>query len=135
MRDDRSEISAFSYGTKRFMANNGSGSVLGSEYGQMPPSRPMSNFNMPYGNGSRMSLAPSGYGGYDSSVEMGNLLAMPSDDAVLAEIRDILASSDLMSVTKKQIKLELEKRFGMDLTPKKAFISNAVESLLVGQMQ
>lgn len=111
MRDDRSEISAFSYGTKRFMGANGSGSVVGSEYGQMPPSRPMSHFNMPYGNGSRMSLAPSGYGGYDSSVEMGNLMSMPSDDAVLAEIRDILASSDLMSVTKKQIKLELEKRF------------------------
>jgi chitin synthase len=27
------------------------------------------------------------------------------------------------------------RRFGMDLTPKKAFISSAVESLLVGQTQ
>ena len=111
MRDDRSEISGFSYGTKRFPGMNGSGSVVGSEYGQMPPSRPMSHLDLPrYGNGSRMSLAPSGYGGYDNNMEMGNLLGMPSDDAVLAEIRDILASSDLMTVTKKQIKSELEKR-------------------------
>ena len=112
MRDDRSEVSGFSYGTKRFPGMNGSGSVIGSEYGQMPPSRPMSHLNLPqYGNGSRMSLAPSGYGGYDNHMEMGNLLGMPSDDAVLAEIRDILASSDLMTVTKKQIKSELEKRY------------------------
>ncbi|KAJ4289156.1 hypothetical protein N0V90_011498 [Kalmusia sp. IMI 367209] len=135
MRDDRSEISAFSYGTKRFMGMNGSGSVAGSEYGQMPPSRPMSHLDLPrYGNGSRMSLAPSGYGGYDNNMEMGNL-NLPSDDAILAEIRLILSTSDLMTITKKQIKIELEKRFGMDLSLKKAYIGNAVESLLVGQTQ
>ena len=134
-RDDRSEVSGFSYGTKRFPgAGMGPGSVAGSEYGHMPPSRPMSHLDLPrFGNGSRMSLAPSGYGGYDN-VEMANL-ALPSDDAILAEIRDILASSDLMTITKKQIKTELEKRFGMDLTLKKQFIGNAVESLLVGQTQ
>ncbi|PVI08725.1 glycosyltransferase family 2 protein [Periconia macrospinosa] len=130
-RDDRSEVSGFSYGTKRFF-NNGSGSVVGgSEYGQMPPSRPMSHLNLPqFGNGSRMSLAPSGYGGYDN-MEMA-ALNLPTDDAILAEIRDILATSDLMNITKKAVKVELERRFGVDLTLKKHFIGNAVESLLVG---
>lgn len=110
MRDDRSEVSGFSYGTKRFF-NNGSGSVVGgSEYGGMPPSRPMSHVNMPrYDNGSRLSLAPSGYGGYDN-MEMSSL-NLPSDDAILSEIRDILSTANLMSITKKAVKAELERRF------------------------
>ncbi|KAF2193313.1 glycosyltransferase family 2 protein [Zopfia rhizophila CBS 207.26] len=130
-RDDRSEISGISYGTKRFM---GSASVAGSDYGGIPPSRPMSHLDLPrFGNNSRMSLAPSGYGGYDN-MEMANL-NLPSDDALLAEIRDILSSADLMQITKKNVKIELERRFGMDLTLKKSFIGNAVESLLAGHMQ
>ncbi|KAF1949728.1 chitin synthase 6 [Byssothecium circinans] len=130
IRDDRSELSGISYGTKRFY----SGSVAGSEYGQMPPSRPMSHLNLPqFNNGSRMSLAQSGYGGYDN-VEMSNL-NLPSDDTILAEIRDILATSDLMNITKKAVKAELERRFGVDLSFKRAFISSAVESMLVGHQQ
>ena len=42
------------------------------------------------------------------SMEMANL---PSDDAILVEIKDILQNSDLMSVTKKHVKAELEKRY------------------------
>ena len=53
-----------------------------------------------------MSLAQSGYG--MDSMEMANL---PSDDAILIEIKDILSKSDLMNVTKKQIKAELEQRY------------------------
>lgn len=105
-RDDRSEISGISYGTKRFM---GSASVAGSDYGGIPPSRPMSHLDLPrYGNNSRMSLAQSGYGSYDN-MEMASL-NLPSDDALLAEIRDILSHSDLMSITKKSVKVELERR-------------------------
>jgi chitin synthase len=107
MRDDRSEVSGISYGTKRFMPGN---SVAGSVYGDMPGSRPMSHLNLPqYGNNSRMSLAPSGYGSYDN-MEMASL-NLPSDDALLAEIRDILATNDLMNITKKAVKVELEKRY------------------------
>ncbi|KAF2279340.1 uncharacterized protein EI97DRAFT_370810 [Westerdykella ornata] len=125
--DVRSEISGVSYGTKHFM---GSASVAGSEYGHYPPSRPMSHLDLPrFGNNSRMSLAPSGYGSYDN-LEMANL-NLPSDDQLLAEIRNILSESDLMTITKKAVKIELEKRFGMDLTLKKQFIGSAVESLIM----
>ncbi|ORY18556.1 chitin synthase 6 [Clohesyomyces aquaticus] len=128
-RDDRSEVSGVSYGTKRFM---NSASVAGSDYGAIPPSRPMSHLDLPrFGNTSRMSLAHSGYG-YEN-MEMMNM-NLPSDDALLAEIREILRTSDLMSVTKKSVKLELEKRFQMDLTLKKSFIGNAVEACLAGNM-
>ncbi|KAF2747835.1 glycosyltransferase family 2 protein [Sporormia fimetaria CBS 119925] len=129
MQDSRSEISGISYGTRRFM---GPGSVAGSEYGAMPPSRPMSNIDLArYANNSRMSLAPSVYGAYDG-LEMASL-NFPSDEELLAQIRDILQGSDLMTITKKAVKLELEKRFGMDLTLKKSFIGHAVESILIGQ--
>ena len=104
-RDDRSEISGISYGTKRFMPSPGS--VAGSDYGY-PPSRPMSQPDLPrFGSNSRMSLAPSGFG--HSDMEMADL-NLPNDDAILAEIRDILSKADLMQVTKKGVKLELEKR-------------------------
>jgi chitin synthase len=73
---------------------------------------------------------------------------LPADEVIHAEIRDILSTSDLMTVTKKSVKAELERRyvakykgtrytangrsrFGCDLTLKKQFIGQAVESLLV----
>ncbi|CAO2653427.1 Nn.00g028380.m01.CDS01 [Neocucurbitaria sp. VM-36] len=128
IRDDRSEISGYTYATRKPF---GAASIAGSEYGGMPPSRPMSHLDLPrYNNQSRLSLAQSGYG--MDSMEMANL---PSDDAILIEIKDILQNSDLMSVTKKHVKAELEKRFGCDLSLKKQFIGSAVESLLVsGQL-
>jgi chitin synthase len=105
IRDDRSEVSGYTYATRKPF---GSASNLGgSEYGGMPPSRPMSHLNLPrYDNQSRVSVAQSGYG--MDSMEMANL---PSDDAILIEIKDILSKSDLMNVTKKQIKGELEQRY------------------------
>jgi chitin synthase len=129
MRDDRSEVSGYTYATRKPFAG---GSMAGSEYGGMPPSRPMSHLDLPrYTNNSRLSLAQSGYGMPDS-MELANL---PSDDAILVEIKDILQNSDLMTVTKKHVKSELEKRFGCDLSLKKQFIGSAVESLLVsGQL-
>ncbi len=107
VRDDRSEVSGYTYATRKPF---GSASVAGSEYGGMTPSRPMSHLDLPRYNSnshSRISLAPSSYGMMDS-MEMANL---PSDDAILVEIRDILQTSDLMTVTKKHVKSELEKRY------------------------
>ena len=145
-RDDQSVMSGYTYATRKPF-----GSVAGSEYGGMPPSRPMSHLDIPrYNNHSRLSLAQSGYG--MDSMEMANL---PSDDAIYVEIKDILSKSDLMQVTKKHVKLELEARyacwcngfdmnssanieirFGCDLSLKKSFIGATVESLLLsGQLQ
>jgi len=150
MRDDRSEISGYSYGTKSYHP-------AVSEY-NYPPSRPMSQIgsnNYPYDAkntamyNSRMSLAPSEalntpgnrasqfvgsqYFG-NQELEMANLAGLPSDDAILAEIREILKTADLMSVTKKSIKMELEKRFGVQLDSRRAYINSATEALLSGQL-
>ena len=116
-RDDRSEISGVSYGTKSYHPAH-------SEYG-FPPSRAMSHVEMPR-YGSHLSLAPSEppKTGYEDNVEMIELAGLPTDDAILSEIREILRTADLMMVTKKSIKVELERRFGMNLEPRKAYIGS-----------
>jgi chitin synthase len=145
MRDDRSEISGYSYGTKHGAAP--------SEY-NYEPNRAMSqvggltyNPNNPYDpknstifhSNSRMSLAPSEmmtpgarasqFGGsqyFNQELEMANLSGLPNDDAILAEIREILKTADLMTVTKKSIKAELESRFGMNLDARRAYINSGM---------
>jgi len=131
-RDDRSEVSGISYATKSF--HMGGSPAHGSEYGGMPPSRPMSTLDLPrFGTASRLSIAPSQAMG---EMEMAELSqgSIPSDDAILAEIRDILRTADLMTVTKKSIKSELERRFGVPLDVRKAYIGSATEAVLSGQL-
>ena len=141
IRDDRSEMSGISYGTKSYHH-------APSEYGAggYPLSRPMSQAGGLPRYSSHPSLAPPsevnllaapgyhhhgnngshGYKGSDVNVEMHEIPsgAMPNDDAILTEIREILRTADLMSVTKKSIKVELERRFGVSLDGRKAYIGS-----------
>lgn len=108
-----------------------------------PPSRPMSQLGaaMPYSS-SRMSLAPSEMGmglgrpqSTNNEMEMAELMGnLPSDDALLAEIREILRTADLMTITKKSVKMELERRFGCSLEGKRMYIGSATEAILSGQL-
>lgn len=126
-RDDRSEMSGISYGTKSFHA-------APSEYAY-PPSRPLSQLDLPRYS-SRLSLAASdvlGRGGMENNVEMSELGGLPSDDVILAEIREILKTADLMTVTKKSIKVEMERRFGMNLEPKRAYIGSGTFVSALGE--
>lgn len=122
-RDDRSEFSGYSYATKSYHAAQ-------SEYGY-PGSRPMSHLDMPH-YGSRMSFAPSEMLGRNADMEMSDLSNLPGEDAILAEIRVILSTADLMTVTKKSVKQELERRFGVNLDARKAYINSATEAVLAG---
>jgi chitin synthase len=142
--DTRSEMSGVSYGTKSY----GYGSHPSVMPGAMPggplgvhdvygvgagvPSRPMSHLDVRYSS-SRLSLM----GGHMGEMEMAELNGanpQPTDDAVLAEIRDILKTANLMTVTKKQIRAELEQRFGVSLETRKAYINSATEAVLSGQL-
>ncbi|KAI6252809.1 hypothetical protein MCOR07_008769 [Pyricularia oryzae] len=153
--DTRSEASGFSYATKAPVAVSEYGFPV-NPYGAYPPSRPGSTTgiphmpHMPY-SASRMSLAhsemlmagnrQSQFGGSQfnlpqsgSEMELSNLAGLPSDDALLAEIREILRTADLMTVTKKGVKQELERRFGVNLDSRRAYINSATEALLSGQL-
>ena len=130
--DSKSEISGISYATKSYhpaAVSEYGGPLAGSGYN----SRPMSHFEastpnllqpqMQTGYNSRGSFVEMPRG-HNDSVEMGEFVGLPSDDAILAEIREILKTADLMSVTKKSIKAELERRFGMSLEGRKAYIGS-----------
>ena len=71
----------------------------------------------------------------NQEVELANLSGLPSDDAILAEIREILRTADLMTVTKKSIKLELERRFGVGLDAKRPYINSGKLFLLVSSVK
>ncbi|KAL9124736.1 MAG: hypothetical protein Q9217_005967 [Psora testacea] len=127
-RDDRSEVSGYTYGTKSYAH------APGSDYGY-PPSRPMSQMELPR-YGSRLSLAPSemAMARAQEGIHMSEFAELPSDDTILAEIREILKTADLMTVTKKNIKHELERRFGVNLDAKRPYIGSATEAILSGQL-
>lgn len=130
--DTRSEVSGYSYATKSYAPTQ-------SEWGYQ--SRPMSQLEIPMlpRNQSRMSITPSEmvsqrgstFFGAGGEMEM-STLELPSDDAILAEIREILRTADLMTVTKKSIKAELERKFGMSLDARRAYINSGM-SMFLGQ--
>ena len=57
----------------------------------------------------------------------------PSDDEILAEVRHILATTDLMKVTKKSVRDTLSRLFGTDMTPKKDYIHRCIDLILKGE--
>lgn len=59
-----------------------------------------------------------------ADMELADLTGFPTDEAILYEIREILRTADLMTVTKKKVKLELERRFNVNLDTKRAYISS-----------
>lgn len=130
--DTRSEVSGYSYATKSYAPTQ---SEWGG-YGGGAQTRPVSQLDIPLPrNQSRMSMAPSEmisqrgstffHGGMALGPDMElSTIELPSDDAILAEIREILRTADLMSVTKKSIKAELERKFGMSLDAKRAYINS-----------
>lgn len=140
-RDDaRSEISGYSYATKAqgHVSEYGISSRADSTTGLVPPMPVMVPDSR---NLSRMSLTPSegvvnrmsSYGGSQFFTPE-DMVGLPSDDALLAEIREILKTADLMTVTKKGIKQELERRFDVPLDAKRQYINSATEAILSGQL-
>ncbi|EJP64155.1 class V chitin synthase [Beauveria bassiana ARSEF 2860] len=140
-RDDtRSEVSGYSYATKAHphVSEYGFPSRPGSTTGLVPQMPHMSHDPRSM---SRMSFAHSEMGANRMSSYGGSqffspedMVGLPSDDALLAEIREILKTADLMTVTKKGIKQELERRFDVPLDAKRQYINSATEALLSGQL-
>ncbi|KAG1474620.1 hypothetical protein G6F56_000248 [Rhizopus delemar] len=55
---------------------------------------------------------------------------LPEEEEIEIEIHKILLNSDLMTLTKKQVRDQLSDRFGIDLTIKRTFINSTIERLL-----
>ncbi|KAG0244539.1 hypothetical protein BGW41_007302 [Actinomortierella wolfii] len=54
----------------------------------------------------------------------------PTNDQIVAEIQNVLATADLMSITKKQVRERLMNHFGCDLTSRKDFINEVIDQVL-----
>jgi len=135
--DARSEVSGYSYATKSYHPAASMYGGGGDMQRLMAPSRPVSqmDLNPPMYqrdfNQSRLSMAPSEMLGGPmpatrsiADMEMSDLVGLPTDDMLLNEIRDILRTADLMTVTKKGVKQELERRFNCSLDVKRAYIGS-----------
>lgn len=106
------------------MHPQGSGSIYGGGgsmvNGSVVGGVPMSGTGSSYGyNSSRMSVMPP---------------RPPTDEEILAQIRRILSTADLMTVTRKSVREELARIFGMDLSGRKEFIHSCIDSILRGDM-
>lgn len=146
--DSKSAISGVSYATKSHFPGMAGSVYEQGGYASRPISTRLSPGLPPYSH-SRVSLAapsmyggglnaPSTYGGGVVGSEIGGagveMMDMPSDDAILAEIRNVLATADLMTITKKGVKNELERRFGVGLESRRQYIGSATEAVLGGQL-
>jgi chitin synthase len=58
----------------------------------------------------------------------------PSDEEILMQIRHILSTSDLMSVTRKSVREELARVFGVDLSSRKDYIHACIDGVLRGEL-
>jgi chitin synthase len=64
----------------------------------------------------------------------GTIPGLPSDDQLLEEIKKMLESADLMTVTKRDVKLHLEKVFGVPLDVRREYINQCTEAVLSGKL-
>ena len=63
-----------------------------------------------------------------------SILGLPSDEQLLVEIKKMLESADLMNVTKKDVKLHLERVFGVPLDVRREYINQCTEAVLSGRL-
>lgn len=55
---------------------------------------------------------------------------MPGDEEIYAELKRMLASADLMTITKKQLRDDLSAMFKVDLNKKKQVINDMINDIL-----
>jgi chitin synthase len=68
------------------------------------------------------------------SMDSSQMNRIPTDEEIVAQIQNIIYNSDLMKITKKQVREELSNYFGLDMSSKKDFINCTIEEILSGQM-
>ncbi|KAF8064853.1 glycosyltransferase family 2 protein [Lyophyllum atratum] len=92
----------------------------GSLLHQPAPSRPVTNYlDIPIPN--------------TGSPDNFSLPGSPTNSDIERAVQDILRGADLNTVTKREIRRQLEEVFGMDLTSRKASINAAIDRALLGQ--
>ncbi|PPQ79006.1 hypothetical protein CVT25_002315 [Psilocybe cyanescens] len=88
---------------------------------QPTPSRPITNYlDIPIRN-------------TQSPEDVDLLGGGPSDVDIDRAVQEVLRSADLNTITKREIRRQLEEYFGMDLTSRKAVINSCIDRILLSQ--
>ncbi|KAG2225658.1 hypothetical protein INT45_012130 [Circinella minor] len=96
----------------------------------MIPSYPIDNRSIKYNSGSGILGASSVYS--ESIAAAGDIIGGngPTDEEIRHEVRRITATSNLMIMTKKQVREQLSRHFGMDMSYKREYINQCIEDAL-----
>ncbi|KNE70564.1 hypothetical protein AMAG_14686 [Allomyces macrogynus ATCC 38327] len=93
--------------------------------------RPLSRISMQAPSLSpRMSIPSRPTSMMSSSAAAAGAPGFPNEDQLWAAIDQVLHTSDLMQVTKKQVRAQLEAQFGVDLSAQRAWINQAIDTIL-----
>ncbi|EJU01525.1 glycosyltransferase family 2 protein [Dacryopinax primogenitus] len=117
----RGQYAANAYGSRP-----GSQVVYDPPEGYPPPNYPPSRQAF-----SRLPSTQSGLANVLNYDDQGANDGLPSDAEIEAAIRDILREADLNTVTKRGVRQQLERVFGIDLGPKKSFVNATIDRLLL----
>jgi len=113
-------------------------SFLGDPYIALPPNLGGDILEMQEASihpSQRLSRPISSIGALDRPTSFaGTVPGLPTDEQILAEIKKMLESADLMSVTKKDVKMHLERVFGVPLDVRKEYINQCTEAVLSGRL-
>ncbi|KAI8323721.1 hypothetical protein GQ54DRAFT_285936 [Martensiomyces pterosporus] len=92
----------------------------------------MNRIGSVYGYSGAASVAAASAAGANQYLIEYGVGAAPSDEQIVEAIRRTLAGSDLTTMTKKKIRVQLAQEFNVDLASRKDFISDAVDRMLSG---
>lgn len=115
---------------------------------QQPPFQPSNNKRMSmmsgYSNGYGMGGGNHYHGNHRMSMVSETMSAagysaargdgQPSDGEILLALKSILSTADLMSITKKKVREQLNEYYGMDLTERRDYINACIDGILRGEM-
>ncbi|KAJ3417367.1 hypothetical protein HDV05_004832 [Chytridiales sp. JEL 0842] len=117
-------------------------SAYGGPVAPMIPPSPGSVYGAPEGSvygypPAPMGIAPSVAGSHRMSWmtnPQSTRGGFPSDEEILMQIRHILSTADLMTVTRKSVREELGRVFGVDLSSRKDYIHSCIDGILRGDL-
>ncbi|RCI02562.1 hypothetical protein CU098_002959 [Rhizopus stolonifer] len=89
-------------------------------------------FNPPAAAPSVYSVEGSFHGGYPAGLMNTSMMDehYPSDEEIRREVQRITATANLMTVTKKQVREQLSRHFGVNMSHRKDFINYCIEESL-----
>ncbi|KAI9184377.1 hypothetical protein H9P43_003430 [Blastocladiella emersonii ATCC 22665] len=83
-----------------------------------------------YGGPTTPSPLPSIPAAYGGPSPLGGMAGFPTDEEIYHEVRRILSTADLMTITKKAVRDELSALFNVDLSPRRDFINQCINEIL-----